>query len=312
MTGGASTIAIDAPGGTVFPSTPAFFDIQDATTASGSGVVGTIVSGGGTNYVVITVPHNIASGDALTLNIQDAVNPSLASSTYAITLLGNVTGLASAPLTTTTTAPPPAKPRPAVSALTTTARVAKRAVPLEVRCTTAECAGVITLVDIRTELGHAKYSLAAGQTGTVSVGLFQQSLPLLAAAKDHTINATETITVAGGRTVSRKVAVTTNAAVPEPVISPYTRLTVANKTVTLSLRCSASPCVGTVSLVDVRTDLGHASYDIGAGQTGHINVVLFPPALALLAGAKGHTINATETVTVTGGKTVRTVVTLVG
>ncbi len=311
MTGGASTIAIDAPAGTLFPSTPGFYDIQDSTTASGSGVVGATVSGGGTNYVVLTVPDNISSGDVLTLNIEDAINPSLASTTYSLALLGNVTGLASVPTTTTTT-PPPTKPQPAVSALTGSARVAKQAVELELRCTTVKCAGVITLVDVRTELGHGKYAFAAGQTGYASVGLFAQSLPLLAAAKDHTINATETVTVTGGRTVTRKVAITTNAPVPEPVISPFTRLTVTNKTVTLQLRCSASTCAGTVSLVDVKTQLGHSQYDLGAGQTGHVRVGLFQPALALLAGAKDHTINATETVTVTGGKTVRTTVTLVG
>jgi hypothetical protein len=74
----------------------------------------------------------------------------------------------------------------------------------------------------------------------------------------------------------------------------------------------AATCAGTVSLVDVRTGLGHSSYHLGAGQTGHVRVVLFRPALVLLAGAKDHTINATETVTVTGGRTVRTTVTLVG
>ena len=65
------------------------------------------MSGGGTNDVVIAVPDNISSGDLLTLNIEDAINPSIASSYYAITLLGNVTGSASV-TTTTTAAPTPA------------------------------------------------------------------------------------------------------------------------------------------------------------------------------------------------------------
>ena len=68
--------------------------------------------------MVITVPETINAGDVLTLNIDDAINPSLASGTYSITLVGNVTGLTSAPTTTstpTTTTPP--KPQPAVSAL---------------------------------------------------------------------------------------------------------------------------------------------------------------------------------------------------
>ncbi|MGA3218479.1 MAG: hypothetical protein ABSE77_05275 [Acidimicrobiales bacterium] len=314
MAGGASTIAIDGPAGTLFPNTPGFYNIQDSTTASGSGTVGEIVSGGGTNDVVITVPGTINSGDVLTLNIEDAINPSLASSTYAITLLGNVTGLAATPTTTptTTSAPPPATPQPAVTTLTATATVAKQAVKLELRCATAKCTGVITLVDLRTELGHGKYNLGAGQTGYATVGLFQQVLPLLAAAKDHTIDATETVTVTGGRTVAKTITVTTNVAAPKPVVAPYTRVAVSGKSVTLELRCSDATCVGTVSLVDLRTELGHAHYDLGAGQTGHVRVDLFQPALALLARAKDHTIDATETVTVTGGKTVATKITLVG
>jgi hypothetical protein len=183
---------------------------------------------------------------------------------------------------------------------------------LELRCATAKCSGVITLVDIKTELGHGKYDLGAGQTGYATVGLFPQVLSLLADAKDHTINATETVTVSGGRTVTKEIAITTNAPPPVPVVSPFTRVGVSDKSVTLELRCTAATCVGTVALVDVRTSLGHANYDLAAGQTGHVRVGLFEPALALLAGAKDHTINATETVTVKGGKTVRTTVTLVG
>ncbi len=199
-----------------------------------------------------------------------------------------------------------------MSALTATAVVSKRAVDLELRCAAKKCSGVITLVDIKTELGHGKYDLGAGQTGYATVGLFPQVLSLLAAAKAHTVNATETVTVTGGKTVTKKIAVTTNAAPLAPVVSPFTRLTVSGKSVTLELRCAAATCVGTVTLVDVRTGLGHANYDLGAGQTGHVRVVLFQPALALLAGAKDHTVNATETVTVMGGKTVRTTVTLAG
>lgn len=311
MSAGTSTITIEAPAGTIFPNTPGFYSIADSTTASGSGTVGTIVTGGGTNDVVITVPDNVSPGDLLTLNIVDAINPSTISTYYAITLLGNVTGLASAP-TTTTSAPPPVTHEPAVTALTSAAVVSKRAVSLELRCATAKCAGVITLVDIKTELGHGKYDLGAGQTGYATVGLFPQVTSLLADAKDHTVNATETVTVAGGKTVAKKIAITTNVPPPVPVVSPFTRLAVSGQSVALPLRCTAATCVGSVSLVDVRTGLGHANYDLAAGQAGHVKITLFAPALALLARAKGHTINATETVTVKGGKTERTTVTLVG
>ena len=183
---------------------------------------------------------------------------------------------------------------------------------MELRCATAKCAGLITLVDLKTELGHSKYDLAAGQTGYATVGLFPQVLPLLAAAKDHTINATETVTVSGGTTVTKRISVTTNAPAQKPVVAPYTTVSVSNKSVTLELRCSDATCAGTVSLADLKTALGHTQYNLKAGQTGHVRVSLFQPALALLAGAKGHTINATETVTVTGGKTVATKITLVG
>ena len=55
--------------------------------------------------MAIAVPGNISSGDLLTINVEDAINPSIVSSYYAITLRGNVTGSQGA--TTTTTAPPP-------------------------------------------------------------------------------------------------------------------------------------------------------------------------------------------------------------
>lgn len=91
MAGGSSTIGIDAPSGTVFPANASYYSIADSTTASGSGTVATI-SGGGTNDVTITLPNSVNAGDHLSLTIEDAINPGTASSTYTITLLGNVTG----------------------------------------------------------------------------------------------------------------------------------------------------------------------------------------------------------------------------
>ena len=155
-----------------------------------------------------------------------------------------------------------------MSALTASATVANQAVKLELRCATAKCAGVITLVDVRTELGHGKYDLAAGQAGYATVGLFPQVLPLLAAAKDHTINATETVTVSGGTTVTKKIAVTTNAPAQKPVVAPYTTVSVSNKSVTLELRCSDATCAGTVSLADLRTDARPHPVRPGSGPDG--------------------------------------------
>ena len=265
------------------------------------------MNGGGTNDVVIAVPSNISSGDMVTLEIENIFNPTMASSAYAITLLGNVTGLG----TVATSVPPASQPR--LTALTAAATVSGRAVRLELRCAQAKCTGAVTLMDVRTELGHAKYDLAAGKIGYVTVGLFQQALSLLAGAKDHTLELTETATVNGGERVTKRVTVTTNSPPLRPVVAPpYTRLTVSNKSVTLELRCSHAACAGAVSLVDVRTTLGKAQYHLGAGQTGRVQVGLVQPALALLAGAKDHAINATEKVTVDGGKTVAITVTLVG
>ena len=94
MAGGSSTIGVDAPSGTVFPANAGYYSVADSTTASGSGTA-TAVSGGGSNDVTITVPASINAGDHLSLTIEDAINPGLASSSYTISLLGEVTGPAS-------------------------------------------------------------------------------------------------------------------------------------------------------------------------------------------------------------------------
>ena len=166
------------------------------------------MSGGGTNSVVIEIANSINSGDVLSLSIQDVINPSVASSTYSLTLNGSVTGLAPTPTTTTTvpttttTAP---KPKPAVSSGTASAKVSKGVVKLKLVCKVVACTGVITLVDVRTEVGHSKFKVAAGKTGTISVGLLTDGKALISGAKKHTIKVTETMTVTGGPTVKSKV-----------------------------------------------------------------------------------------------------------
>ena len=92
MTGGSSVITIEGPSGTVFPNSAGFYTLEDSTTPSASGTVRAPVSGGGTDSVGITVPEGISSGDQLSLTIEDVINPSSASATYDITLLGSVTG----------------------------------------------------------------------------------------------------------------------------------------------------------------------------------------------------------------------------
>ena len=200
-----------------------------------------------------------------------------------------------------------------MTALTGTAVVSKRAVNLELRCATAKCSGVITLVDIKTELGHGKYDLGAGQTGYATVGLFPQVLSLLAERQGpHRQRHRD-----GDRDRRQDRGQEDSRHYQRP--SPGAGRLALHQAGGLGQVCVACHCgarrpraSARLSLVDVRTGLGHANYDLAAGQTGHVRVVLFEPALALLAGAKDHTINATETVTVKGGKTVRTTVTLVG
>ena len=212
LVGGTSTITVEAPAGTVFPNSVGFYGIQAATTLSGSATAGAVVSGGGSNTVVLRVANSINAGDLLSITMEDVINPSIASSTYSITLVGGVTGLAPVAPTTTTTVPPTTtttkpKPKPVVTSLTKSAAVSKKAVQLKLGCSAAPCSGVITLTDVRTEIGHSKYSLAAGKTGKVSVGLFAVAQTLLAGAKHHTITVTETVTVAGGTTIKPKLTI---------------------------------------------------------------------------------------------------------
>ncbi len=207
LAGGSSTIALVGPTGTVFPNTASLYAVQDSTTPAGSAAASAVVSGGGTNDVVIRVANSINSGDLIGLSVQDVINPSIASSTYVLTLQGSVAGLTPTP--TTTTVPPTTttvpKPKPAASSGTASAAVSKGAVKVKLVCKVVACTGVITLVDVRTEVGHSKFKVAAGKTGTISVGLLTDGKTLLARAKKHTIKVTETITVTGGKTVTSKV-----------------------------------------------------------------------------------------------------------
>jgi len=211
LTGGTSTIRLEAPSGTVFPNSAAYYSITDSTTLSGSGTVSAAVGGGGTNVVTFTVRNTINSGDVITLTVADAVNPSTASSSDSITIVGNVTGPApSAPTTTTTTTTtkPPVKKKvthPIVADLTSKADVPKdHVVDVELKCTVKACKGTVTLTDVRDVVGAQGYSLRAGKKGTVVVHLRPKGVMFLAGAKHHTIKVTATVTVVGGKTVKEK------------------------------------------------------------------------------------------------------------
>ncbi len=98
MSAGSSTITLDAPAGTTFPSSPADYSVQDAAALSGSGAVTSAVTGGGTNDVGFKVPGTISAGDRLTVTVLDVINPGTASSTYTIAAAGAVTGPSTAAL----------------------------------------------------------------------------------------------------------------------------------------------------------------------------------------------------------------------
>ncbi|HMK96810.1 MAG TPA: hypothetical protein VK425_04635, partial [Acidimicrobiales bacterium] len=212
MTGGTSTVKVEAPAGTVFPNNPSLYALQDSTTASGSGPVTAALTGGGTNTVTFTVPNNISSGDMLTITVQDVLNPATASSSDSITLVGTVTGPAPEAATTTTTRPkPPAKPKPSVTLLTSSVEVLMTKVEtasLRLHCASSTCAGEINLVEgkatglIKT---MEKYTLGAGRTASFSLTLDRTCALLLGRAKKHTLLAEATVTVTGGKTVSGKV-----------------------------------------------------------------------------------------------------------
>ncbi|HUB70194.1 MAG TPA: hypothetical protein VL984_07220 [Acidimicrobiales bacterium] len=218
LAGGSGTIELEAPAGTVFPNNSSFFTVSDATTPTGSGTASGTLSGGGTNNVTFTVPNTVNSGDKLTITVSDVLNPTSASSTYTITLVGGVTGLAptvpttttttTAPTTTTTTTKKPPAPKPVVADLTTSATVSKRAVHVKLRCTVVACKGTISLVDVVTRIGGNNYTAKAGKTVTIGIGLNSKGVSYLKGAKHHTIKVWATVTVNGGKTIKTRLTLT--------------------------------------------------------------------------------------------------------
>jgi hypothetical protein len=216
LAGGAGTIKLEAPSGTVFPNDSAFYSITDSTSSSGSGTVSAAVTGGGTNNVTFTVPNTINSGDVLTLTVADVVNPSTASASDSITIVGNVTAPPpSAATTTTTTRPPtttttkpPAKKKvqhPTIADPTSRADVSKaHLVHVELKCTVKACKGYVTLTDVTTVVGSQHYSIGAGKKGIVVVHLLPKGILFVAGAKHHTIKVTAKVSVTGGTTIKER------------------------------------------------------------------------------------------------------------
>jgi hypothetical protein len=216
LAGGAGTIKLEAPSGTVFPNNSAFYSISDSTNSSGSGTVSAAVTGGGTNVVTFTVPNTIASGDVLTLTVADVVNPSTASASDSITIVGSVTTPPPPPPTTTTTTRPPTttttKPpakkkvqHPTIADPTSRADVSKaHLVHVELKCTVKACKGYVTLTDVTTVVGSQHYSIGAGKKGIVVVHLLPKGILFVAGAKHHTIKVTAKVSVTGGKTIKER------------------------------------------------------------------------------------------------------------
>ena len=98
-----------------------------------------------------------------------------------------------------------------------------------------------------------------------------------------------------------------------PVIHELTaRARVHRRTIDLKLTCTAAACKGSVSLTHGKTAVARVKYAIRAGKTTTIALRLGQTVPTLLAVAKHHTITVTAVITVAGGRTVRTKVTLVG
>jgi hypothetical protein len=150
------------------------------------------------------------------------------------------------------------------------------------------------------------YGMVAGTTATWAVQLDHTALRLLAGAKHHTLNATQTVTVAGGRTIKRQTTL-----VAPFVTALTTRAGVARDAVQVKLRCSQVTCRGRITLNDGKALLANVSYGMVAGTTATWAVQLDHTALRLLAGAKHHTLNATQTVTVTDGMSIKKQIALV-
>jgi hypothetical protein len=212
LAGGTSTLELEGPTGTTFSNVAGYFSIVDTTNSAGSGTVAAL-TGGSTNTVTLTVPHNVNAGDVLTITAQDVINPSVASSTDVMTIVGSVTGPAAVtttttttttvPPTTTTTAP---KPVPVVAVVTKSATVGSGNKPgIKVECKVSNCKGYITLSDVTTKVGSTAYSFKAGNSHTYPVALNPAGIKLLKGAKAHTIKVNTKVSVTGGKTITVKV-----------------------------------------------------------------------------------------------------------
>ena len=205
---------------------------------------------------------------------------------------------------TTTTRP---KPVPAVAALSTRSTVSANKVELRLRCSGATCRGTIRLYEGGTLLATKSYDMFAGTASSWGAYLNSKALLLLVNSRYHTLNVTEAVTVTDGTTVQKQITL-----VGPATTALTTRAAVSGNKVELKLHCSGATCQGTIWLNYGRPSLAKKSYGMVVGTTSTWTTYLNREAMHLLARARYHTLNATETVTVSDGPTVHRQITLVG
>jgi len=267
------------------------------------------------------VPVNVAisAGDSVRIVLAKVTNPPAATvSDFAVHTTADIvpadaapyTVSATPPSTTTTTVPTTTtqpKPLPAVAALSTRPTVSGNKVELRLRCSGATCRGTIRLYEGGTLLATKSYAMFAGTASSWGAYLNSKALLRLVNSRYHTLNATEEVTVNDGTTVRKQITLV------GPVVTALTtRATVSGNKVELKLHCSGATCQGTIWLNYGRSSLAKKSYGMVVGTTSTWTTYLNKEAMHLLARARYHTLNATETVTVSDGQTVHRQITLIG
>lgn len=175
-----------------------------------------------------------------------------------------------------------------------------------------------SIVDATTSSGSGRVTaaLSGGGTNVVTFTLPRNvnsgdvlTLRIADVRNPGTPSSTDSITVQGSVTGPRPTAPP-----PRPVIRDLTAKAGVSKkgTVEVKLRCTVAACKGRVTLTDGKTLVATEKYSVRKGKTAAVALRLDGKGLKLLAGAKHHTIKVTATMTVTGGRTVKGTVTLVG
>jgi hypothetical protein len=207
---------------------------------------------------------------------------------------------------TTTTAPPTARPRPVITALSTRPAVSANTVLLRLGCSGATCRGTIRLYDGTSLLAIKNYAMFAGTRSSWGAHWDSTAVRLLDGARSHTLNATETVTVARGETVYKRITLV------GPVVSALNSKAVeSNHVVELKLHCGGASCRGTIALYSGRDLVAFRSYAMVAGTTSSWAAHLGTKAVQFLANVGYPTLKAIETVTVTDGRTVQRPISLV-